>query len=62
MTQLQDILLVFLAACRNEARRAKPEASLLIVFLCALSDLCGEQKKIQKMDHLLIFSVRTHKI
>jgi hypothetical protein len=42
MTRPQDILLVFLAACRGVARRAKPEASLLFVFLSALRDLCGE--------------------
>jgi len=48
MTRPQDIFLVFLAACLDVARRAKPEASLLIAFLCALSDLRGEQKKIRK--------------
>ena len=48
MTRPQDILLVFLAACRDVARRAKPEASLIFVFLCALRDLRGEQKTFGK--------------
>ena len=48
MTRSRDILLVFPAACRKVAPRAKPEASLLFVFLCALRDLRGEQKKIRK--------------
>ena len=59
MTRPQDILLVFLAACRDvlvlsrrslksEVGRLKPEASLIFVFLCALRDLRGEQKKIRK--------------
>ena len=49
MTRAQDILLVFLAAYRVVARRAKPQAGLLYVFLCALCDLRGEQKQIRKM-------------
>jgi hypothetical protein len=41
--------LVFLAPCRGVARRAKSEASLKFVFLCALSDLGGELSKKLKL-------------